>query len=137
VELIHQRRHRLPLEDASFDFVCAFSVFTHVEHEDVLGQLREAHRLTRSGGRMLFSCLPIELDRAREVFLRSARDNVRARWLVAPRNVVTARPLMEWIAELAGWRVLRWVDGEREPIAHPGTGALHALGQSTCVLARP
>lgn len=30
VELIHQRRHRLPLEDASFDFVCAFSVFTQI-----------------------------------------------------------------------------------------------------------
>jgi SAM-dependent methyltransferase len=134
VELVHQRRHRLPLADASFDYVCAFSVFTHVEHEDALGQLRDAHRVTRSGGRMLFSCLPIELAGARDIFLQSARHNVRARWRVGPRNVVTTRPMMEWLAEEAGWKVLRWYDGETANIEHPGTGVVHALGQSTCVL---
>ena len=137
VELIHQRRHRLPLGDARFDFVCAFSVFTHVEHEDALGQLRDALRVTRPGGRMLFSCLPIELTGARDVFLQSARHNVRARWLVGPRNVVTTREFMAWIAELAGWKVLRWYDGERANITHPGDGRSYALGQSTCVLERP
>ena len=137
VEWLHQRRHRLPLEDESFDFVCAFSVFTHVEHEDALGQLRDAFRVTRPGGRMLFSCLPIELAGARDVFLRSAKNNVRARWLVGPRNVVTTREFMEWIAQLSGWKSLRWYDGETANIRHPSDGSLHALGQSTCVLERP
>jgi len=137
VELLLQTRHVLPLTDASVDFVCAFSVFTHVEHEDTYHHLVDALRLTRRGGRMLLSCLPLDVPGADEIFLESASRNVRARWAVGPRNVVTHTGLVEAIARLAGWRVLRWYAGDEANIKHPKTGQLHALGQSTCVLEKP
>jgi SAM-dependent methyltransferase len=137
VALHRQRTHSLPLDDGIADFLCAFSVFTHVEHEDAYRQLCDALRVCKPGGRMLFSCLPLELEGARAVFLESATNNVQARWLIGPRSVTTSRDLMESIARLAGWRVLHWYDGDQPNVVHPQTGERHALGQSTCVLERP
>lgn len=47
----------IPAPDASADFVCFFSVFTHLLHEDIYKYLREARRVLRPGGRVVFSYL--------------------------------------------------------------------------------
>jgi ubiquinone/menaquinone biosynthesis C-methylase UbiE len=47
----------LPAADASADFVCFFSVFTHLLHEDIYKYLREAKRILRPGGKIVFSYL--------------------------------------------------------------------------------
>jgi ubiquinone/menaquinone biosynthesis C-methylase UbiE len=137
VELQRQRTHSIEMDDGSVDFLCAFSVFTHVEHEDAYLQLVDAMRVCKPGGRMLFSCLPLDQRGARKIFLESASHNVQARWLIGPRSVVTSRDLMESIARLAGWRVSRWYSGDEANIIHPRSGEMHALGQSTCVLEKP
>jgi ubiquinone/menaquinone biosynthesis C-methylase UbiE len=47
----------IPAPDASADFVCFFSVFTHLLHEDIYRYLAEAKRVLRPGGKIVFSFL--------------------------------------------------------------------------------
>jgi cyclopropane fatty-acyl-phospholipid synthase-like methyltransferase len=103
------------------DFVCAFSVLTHMEHEDGFRLLERARRLLPAGGKVLVSCLPLDLPNARDTFRKEAYREVRKRWRRG-RNVATSRDFVVQIAELAGWRAARWYE--------PGP----ALGQATVVL---
>lgn len=122
-----------PLDADSVDVVCAFSVFTHMEHEDTYRYLKEALRIVRPGGRFIFSCLPMNLNLARTVFLNSAGADLESRWSEV-RNVTTSVDFMNEIARLAGWRPVRWYDGEEQNIRLPDTAEPHAMGQSVCVL---
>jgi ubiquinone/menaquinone biosynthesis C-methylase UbiE len=122
-----------PLEADSVDMICAFSVFTHMEHEDTYQYLKEALRIVRPGGYFVLSCLPMNLKLARTVFLESARADLQGRWSEV-RNVTTTVDFMTEITRLAGWTPVRWYDGEEQNIRLPDTGELHALGQSVCVL---
>jgi ubiquinone/menaquinone biosynthesis C-methylase UbiE len=117
--------------DQSVDAFCAYSVFTHIEHEDAFNFLVDARRAVRPGGFFVFSCLPMDLLASREIFLASAAMDHAARWSVV-RNVTTTVDFMESIARLAGWRVRRWYTGDEENIALDGR--LHSFGQSVCVL---
>jgi len=47
----------IPCEDNSADFVCFFSVLTHLTHEDSYRYLREARRVLKRGGKIVFSFL--------------------------------------------------------------------------------
>jgi SAM-dependent methyltransferase len=133
VRLLRQTDARFALDAASVDMLCAFSVFTHMEHEDTWRYLRDARRIVRPGGRLVFSCLPMSLAAAREIFLASSSVDPGTRWQ-SIRNVTTTEEFMERIAELAGWTVLRWYRGDEATIVTPGESAPQALGQSTCVL---
>lgn len=136
VSWIKQTAAAFPFEDRSVDMICAFSVFTHIEHEDTYRYLKDALRVIRPGGRFIFSCLPLSLPAAEAVFLESARDDLESRWRKV-RNVTTSMELMEAIARLAGWTRLRWYAGNERTIRLPDTGEPTALGQSTCVLEAP
>lgn len=131
-----QRSEVFALPDASVDMMCAFSVFTHMEHEDTYRYLVSARRVVRPGGRFLFSCLPMSLAAALNIFLESAARDLAARW-ASVRNVTTTVEMMETLAALAGWTVRRWYEGDAREIETPGETVRHALGQSTCVLERP
>ncbi len=120
--------------DQSVDAFCAYSVFTHIEHEDAFNFLVDARRAVRPAGIFVFSCLPMDLQVSREIFLASAAVDHAARWSVV-RNVTTSVDLMESIVRLAGWRVRRWYPGDEENV--PLDGRLHAFGQSVCVLDAP
>ena len=123
------------LAPGSVDMICAFSVFTHLEHEDAFNYLTAARRVVRPGGRFVFSCLPLELAAAREEFRRQAELDFARRW-AAVRNVTTSVDLMTQIAGLAGWEVVRWYAGDEANITC-GLDTPAALGQSSCVLAAP
>jgi SAM-dependent methyltransferase len=123
------------LPAATADFLCAFSVFTHTEHEDTFNYLTAARRVVRPGGKLLFSCLPLELAAAREEFRRQAALDFARRWAVV-RNVTTSIEFMSQIARLAGWNVHRWYAGDELNITR-GLDAPAALGQSTGVLRAP
>ncbi|MGA8258766.1 MAG: class I SAM-dependent methyltransferase [Arenicellales bacterium] len=47
--------YRFPFPDASFDFVCALSLFTHMELAAVEQYLRETARVLKKGGRCFFT----------------------------------------------------------------------------------
>jgi SAM-dependent methyltransferase len=117
------------------DMLCAFSVFTHMEHEDSFLYLAHALPITRPGGKFVFSCLPLSLKAAQAVFHEQAAVDFALRWSQV-RNVVTSTDLMSQIARLAGWEVGRWYAGDEANIRDE-TGQAHCLGQSSCVLRVP
>jgi len=134
VEWRHQASDEIDLPDSCVDRMCAFSVFTHMEHEDMYRYLCEARRVVRPGGQFLFSCLPMTLPHAREIFLTEAAETHDARW-GRVRNVTTTVEFMNTIAEMAGWRIVRWhTDGEPKSQLPECVG--RQLGQSVCVLQR-
>ncbi len=132
VRWIKQTAPQFPLEDRSVDMICAFSVFTHMEHEDSYLYLKEAARIVRPGGRFIFSCLPMNLEVSKRIFVEQASMDLQTRWS-RPRNVTTSVDLMNEISRMAGWTLVRWYDGNVRNIGSPG-GETKALGQSACVL---
>ena len=132
---LHNTDTTFPLSDECVDVACAFSVFTHMEHEDSYRYLVDALRVVRPSGRFVFSCLPLELPYAQEVFVTSAAVPLAERWR-RPRNVTTSRELMDAISTLAGWCVVAWYRADHIFSAHDKSGNL-SLGQAVCVLQRP
>jgi SAM-dependent methyltransferase len=132
VRWMKQTTPTFPLGDQSADMICAFSVFTHMEHEDSYRYLKDARRVIRPSGCFIFSCLPMNLADAKQVFVEQANEDIRERWS-GVRNVTTSVDLMEEIARLAGWRPARWYAGDENNIGSPGKDK-RALGQSSCVL---
>jgi SAM-dependent methyltransferase len=133
VSLVHGPSDPFPLADASVDMLCAFSVFTHMEHEDSYRYLLDARRVVRRGGRIVFSCLPIDSLTGQGIFKDSASVDLQRRW-ATPRSVVTSRDFMTGIAELAGWRLADWIPGDEEQLELPGQDRRFAFGQSIAVL---
>ena len=133
VEWVHQRDSRFAMPDGSVDMFVAFSVFTHMEHEDTYRYLVDARRCAAPGARFVFSCLSLDLPHARTVFLHSAGRTVEERWQHV-RDVVTTEDTMRAVASMAGWDLVRWWPGTTTPFAHVDTGEPTALGQSIGVL---
>jgi SAM-dependent methyltransferase len=123
----------MPMPDGSVDMFGAFSVFTHIEHEDTYNVLRDSRRAARPGARFVLSCLPLDLAVAREIFIEQASVDFRERWGKV-RNVVTTVDLLESVARMAGWSPLRWYRGDERTITGEGLEGAQAFGQSICVL---
>ena len=111
VQFLHQTTPDFPLLDKSIDMVCAFSVFTHMEHEDNYRYLRGARRIIKDEGRFIYSCWPIELADARAIFVAQTKMDAVERW-ASVRNLITSRELMDTTARLAGWEPVRWYPGD-------------------------
>lgn len=133
VSLMHQPHDSFPIADRTVDMVCAFSVFTHMEHEDSFRYLQDARRIVRAGGRFVFSCLAMDSELGRSVFLESSAKNVQARWATV-RSVSTSREMMQEIAHLAGWSLVDWSRGDEKNVHLPGHDGPLAFGQSVGVL---
>lgn len=133
VSLMHQPLDTFPIPDHTVDVVCAFSVFTHMEHEDTFRYLRDARRIVRRGGRFVFSCLAMDSALGRNVFLESASKNVQARWATV-RSISTSREMMQEIAQLAGWSLVDWYRGDEKNVPLAGHDTPLAFGQSVGVL---
>jgi len=135
VEWVKQSTDQFALSDRSVDMFCAFSVFTHLEHEDSFRYLKSALRITKPGGKFVFSCLPIELPAAQDIFRTEASMNLATRW-ERLRNVVTSVELMSGIATMAGWNIERWRRAGEANIRR-ADGSMTTFGHSTCVLVAP
>jgi ubiquinone/menaquinone biosynthesis C-methylase UbiE len=135
VSWIHQTTPAFELDDNSVDMMCAFSVINHMEHEDAYLYFKEALRVVPPGGRFVFSCLPMNTERAREVFFKSASMDLQTRHTKV-RHIVTSRELMTDIVRLAGWVPVRWYDGDEE-IQLKDSGESHRFHQSILVLEAP
>ena len=72
VTLQRQLKDQFDLPDNAADMLCAFSVFTHMEHEDTYRYLVNARRVIKPGGRLVFSCLPMSLPDAQQLFALEA-----------------------------------------------------------------
>jgi hypothetical protein len=103
-----------------------------MEHEDTYRYLCEARRIVRPGGRLVYSCLPMTLKAAHEIFAHQAALDFATRWRTV-RNVTTSVEMMDQIAQMAGWKVVRWYPGNELFSRVPGEET-RPFGQSVCVL---
>jgi ubiquinone/menaquinone biosynthesis C-methylase UbiE len=133
---IKQTTSHFTLAENSVDMMCAFSVFTHMEHEDSYRYLKDALRIVKPGGRFIFSCLLLTLPASKEIFLNSANLDLKTRWEYV-RNVTTSVDYVEEIARLAGWSPVRWYAGDEPNIGPANDGKMYPLGQASCVLEAP
>jgi SAM-dependent methyltransferase len=133
VTWVKQTTSHFDLPENSVDFMCAFSVFTHMEHEDAYRYLKDALRVVKPQGRFIFSCIPLTGSLGEEIFLNSAKLDLKTRWRYV-RNVTTSLDYITEIARLAGWTALRWYAPNVANIGPTNNGEMHALDQASCVL---
>lgn len=97
----------IPATDASADYVCFFSVFTHLLDEDIYRFLVEAKRTLRPGGTIMFSYLDFETPTHWAVFESTLANRDPHRVL----NKFIGKPAInKWAAQL-GLTVERLYEG--------------------------
>jgi SAM-dependent methyltransferase len=114
------------------DMICAFSVFTHMEHEDIFRYLRSALSVSMTHTTFVASCLQLDLPEAQNVFSVSASKSLDERWREV-RNVVTSPDLFTEVARLAGWAVTAWYPANG-PAGTMPDGERVGIGQSVVVM---
>ena len=129
----------IPERNAVADFVCFFSVFTHILHQQSYLYLQEAKRVLKPGGKVVFSFLEFYIPSHWSVFENSV-EKADTDWHLdqfIERNVLHA-----WASHL-GFTVKAIEDGDKphiplrqrivresgEVLEHKGN-----FGQSVCVL---
>ncbi len=137
-------RLEIPEADGRADMVCLFSVLTHLLHEQSYLYLRDARRVLKPGGRIVFSFLEFAIDFHWEIFGQTVRDEETAR--KHPLNVFTERNAIERWASHLNLEVVEFRDGGDTFVPLPEPVVLDSgmrlegfgnLGQSICVLKRP
>lgn len=137
--LVMTDRISIPCESSCADFVCFFSVFTHLTHEDSFRYLREAQRVLKPSGRIVFSFLEFQVPCHWNIF----EDYVdRARPGYHLNQFIDRHAIHAWASHL-GLQVDFIADGDKPHI--PIDEELHwqdgrpirgqgCLGQSVAVL---
>jgi len=119
----------VPAADASADMVCAFSLFTHLLHEESYIYLQESHRVLKPGGKVVLSFLEFAIPGHWNIFelTREARKhNARQ-----PLNMFIERNAIDvWCGHL-GFVRESFVDAT-DPRWNGS-----AVGQSLAVLRKP
>ncbi len=135
---------RIPAPAEQAQFVCFFSVFTHLPPEHAFRYLMEAQRVLVPGGCVVLSFLEFRIRSHWVVFEQALRapESEYGRHL----NQFTSRDALEAWAEHAGLLLEQVHDGDRPHIPIPEEirwengarmGTLGHLGQSVAVLRKP
>ncbi|MEO6245335.1 MAG: class I SAM-dependent methyltransferase [Opitutaceae bacterium] len=132
----------IPAPDACADFVCFFSVFTHLLHEDIYKYLAEAKRVLRPGGKIVFSYLDFAVPSHWTLFDLTVADTNPNRVL---NMFVSKDGIAAWSQHL-GLEVTALHDGHQPWIelvksfryadGREAAGVVE-FGQSVAVLTRP
>jgi ubiquinone/menaquinone biosynthesis C-methylase UbiE len=94
----------IPAPDASADAVTAFSVFTHIPEAESLAYVREARRVLKPGGFLLFSFLDPDVAQHRASLRAPWIEAVVTKLFWAPNVATRAADIARW-ADATGLRV--------------------------------
>jgi SAM-dependent methyltransferase len=128
----------IPESAGAADMICFFSVFTHLLHEDSYRYLREAHRVLKPEGKVVFSFLEFKIGSHWAVFA----GMVEGREADEVHNQFISRDaIASWCGHL-GFAIEATYDGDMPHIPlQPVTldagrvvEGLTSLGQSVCIL---
>ena len=131
----------IPEKDNSGDFVCFFSVFTHLLHEETYRYLAEARRVVKSGGKIIFSFLEFAIPSHWLMFQNILNDSSPDKIL----NQFISRGAIKAWAEHLNLIILEIIDGDKPHIPIQKTVRWKDgcemigkgnLGQSICIMTK-
>ena len=122
------RELSIPAADMSSDMICAFSLFTHLNHHETYLYMQDAHRALKQGGRLVFSFL--EFAETGHWGQFEATVEGRRQNTLPHLNAFIERPVIQLWTQKLGFSVVEFIDGGR---AVPGSSP---LGQTTAILAK-
>lgn len=132
----------VPASDNTFDIACAFSLFTHLLHEETFIYLEDIRRVLKPGGKLVFSFLEFAMPHHWNVFEATKRQ-VQAGTRIQ-LNAFLERNAIEAMAAHLQFDLVCYQDStmgdyvrlsrpvDYEDGRHAEEGA--SLGQSVCVL---
>jgi SAM-dependent methyltransferase len=132
---------KIPATNNSADFICFFSVFTHLLHEESYRYLEDANRVLKPGGRIIFSFLEFSVNSQWALFKGAVEDT-------RPNKVLTqflGRDAIEAWAKHIGLTIAAIYEGDKphfplpQPIKFENGSEMRemgCLGQSVCVLTK-
>ncbi len=131
----------IPEKDNDADFICFFSVFTHLLHEESYKYLKEAARVIKPRGKIIFSFLEFKIPSHWWIFEQVLADNRADKVL----NQFISRDAIEaWVSHL-NLEIVDIFDGDKphikisEPVKWNNGQEMigeGSLGQSVCVLTK-
>lgn len=100
----------IPVPDKRADMVCFFSVFTHLLDEDIFRFLDEAKRVTRPGGKIVFSYLDFDVASHWSIFENTLADSNPTRIL----NKFMSKSAIERWAKALSLEIVKLYDGQEK-----------------------
>ncbi|MCJ2080392.1 class I SAM-dependent methyltransferase [Methylobacterium sp. J-090] len=128
-KFVLNRALSLPVEAASVDVLCAFSVFTHLLHAETYLYLEDAHRALRPGGRVVLSFLEFAIPDHWAVFDKTVQAQ-RASTVPHLNQFIERNQITVW-AERLGYAGVSFIDGNTAPWPSG-----EPLGQSIAILTK-
>ena len=133
---------KIPEADNTADFICFFSVFTHLLHEETYTYLEDAHRVLKPGGKIICSYLEFFIPSHWFIFKNSLADANPDKVL----NQFISRDGIQAWAEHLGLVIVEISDGDKPHINLLDTivkwddgremRGRGNLGQSVCVFTK-
>ena len=119
----------VPAESGTVDMICAFSVFTHLQHTETYIYLADFLRALKPGGTVVFSFLEFATDHHWPVFA-STVEQFKAKTMPHLNMFIERNVIPIWAGHL-GFEVVEIVEGADAP----WNGK--PLGQCTAILRKP
>jgi ubiquinone/menaquinone biosynthesis C-methylase UbiE len=116
----------VPAPDASLDFICAFSLFTHLLHHETYIYLQDSHRALKRDGKLVFSFLEFA-EKTHWAIFESTAEGARNKTLPHLNSFIERDVIGLWASKL-GFASEGFID------AGAAVSPAGALGQTTVIL---